>query len=145
MGSFVLPVQIRWSDLDPNFHIKHAVYYEWGALCRMEFLRKNGIPLSKMQELEIGPILFREECIFKKEVKLENQVTIGLQLLKAKKDFSRWSVKHEIKKENEILAAVLSVDIAWMSRITRRLAVLPAEYLNAFENIPKADGFHWLD
>ena len=145
MEAFILPVQIRWSDLDPNFHIRHTVYFEWSAMCRMDFLGKAGLTLSKMQELRIGPILFREECIFRKEIRLEDVVTVDLKLTKAKRDFSRFSVQHEIKKEKETLAAMISVDIAWMSGITRKLAVLPAEFINILNKFPAAEGFHWLD
>ena len=38
MEEFSLDIQLRWSDLDPNDHIRHSVYYDWGAMCRMEYL-----------------------------------------------------------------------------------------------------------
>jgi acyl-CoA thioester hydrolase len=145
MEEYILPVQIRWSDLDPNFHIRHTVYFEWGAMCRMEFLGKSGLTLTKMQELRIGPILFREECIFRKEIRLEDKVTVDFKMTKAKRDFSRFSVQHEIKKEKEILAAMISVDIAWMSGVTRKLAVLPAGFISLLNKFPEAEGFYWVD
>ena len=70
MQNFSRPVQIRWSDLDPNFHLRHSVYYDWGALCRIEFLYQFGLTTDIMQQLNFGPILFREECVFKKEIKM---------------------------------------------------------------------------
>lgn len=38
MEKFIQEIQLRWSDLDPNFHLRHSVYYDWGAFCRIEFL-----------------------------------------------------------------------------------------------------------
>ena len=67
MENFILPVQIRWSDLDPNFHFRHSIYYDWGALCRVDFLNKMGLTTEVMMQLHIGPIIFREECIFQKK------------------------------------------------------------------------------
>ena len=40
MKEFKNSIQLRWSDLDPNFHVRHSVYYDWGAFCRIEFLNK---------------------------------------------------------------------------------------------------------
>ena len=88
MEAFILPVQVRWSDLDPNFHLRHSVYYDWGAMCRVAYLGNAGLTLHRMQQLQIGPIIFREECIFRREIKQGDPVTVDMKLLKAKKDFS---------------------------------------------------------
>ena len=99
MDATTYPVQIRWSDLDPNFHLRHSVYYDWGAYCRILFLNTHSLTADVMQQLHIGPIIFREECVFKKEIRLEDEITIDLQLTKSRKDFSRWSVRHHIVKK----------------------------------------------
>ena len=65
MSAFIQEVQIRWSDLDPNIHLRHSVYYDWGAFCRIAFLTDRGLSTEVMNQLQIGPILFREECIFR--------------------------------------------------------------------------------
>ena len=68
--NYVKHVEIRWSDLDPNFHLRHSVYYDFGAYCRVCFLDDNGITAEIMTKHFIGPILFREECLFKRELAL---------------------------------------------------------------------------
>ncbi|HEV7780649.1 MAG TPA: acyl-CoA thioesterase [Chitinophagaceae bacterium] len=145
MESFVIPMQVRWSDLDPNFHLRHSVYYDWGALCRVEFLAKTGLTWQRMQQLQIGPILFREECIFKREIRLGDPVTVGMELLKARKDFSRFTIRHEIKKDPTTVSAILTVDIAWINGVTRKLAVLPEEDIKLFGEGPFATDFQWTD
>src|SRR6187549_2575320 len=111
MENFILPVQVRWSDLDPNFHLRHSVFYDWGAVCRVEFLNKIGLNWKRMLELKIGPIIFREECIFRKEIRPDDLASIDLKVLKARKDFSRFTIQHEIRKEPGIISAILTVDI----------------------------------
>jgi len=145
MEAFVQPVQVRWSDLDPNFHVRHSVYYDWGVFCRIKFLYNIGLTTEVMQRLNISPILFREECVFRKEIRLEDTVTVDLELLRTKKDFSRWSVQHEIKKNGDTLAAILTVDIAWIDTVRRKLSVLPEEVQKLFETIPLAENCQWLD
>jgi acyl-CoA thioester hydrolase len=145
MESFVLPVQVRWSDLDPNFHLRHSVYYDWGALCRVAFLSKAGLTWERMHQLQIGPILFREECIFKREIRLGDPVTVDMKLVKAKRDFSRFTIRHEINKDPNTVSAILTVDIAWINGITRKLAVLPGEDIKLMSDGPLTTDFQWMD
>jgi len=144
MEIFLLPVQVRWSDMDPNFHLRHSVYYDWGALCRIEFLYKYELTADVMVKLEFGPILFREECVFRKEIRFGDNVVINLELLKSRKDYSRWTILHTIKK-NDDLSAILTVDGAWLDTVKRKLAVPPQQVVHVFGQMPVAENFQWLD
>ncbi len=145
MEIFEVPLQVRWADLDPNFHLRHSVYYDWGALCRLEYLSKEGLTWQRMAALQIGPIIFREECIFRREIRLDDPVTIDIKLAKARRDFSRFTVEHIIKKDPATISAILSVDIAWINGVTRKLAVLPAEEIEKLTGGPVTENFVWLD
>jgi acyl-CoA thioester hydrolase len=145
MNNFSRAVQVRWSDLDPNFHLRHSVYYDWGAFCRVEFLSEIGLTDKTMQQLQIGPILFREECVFRKEIRLNDKVSIDLKTLAAKRDFSRFTIQHTITKNEGILSAVLTVDIAWLDVVKRKLAVLLPEIQQLLKDSPQAENFQWLD
>lgn len=144
MNEFSRMLQIRWSDLDPNFHIRHSVYYDWGAYCRIEFLNQYGLTAEVMTKLHIGPILFREECVFRKEIRSGDSLSINLRLLRSKRDFGRWSFQHELIKNNDTLAAVLTVDGAWMNTVHRKLTTPPEEVHHVFEQMPRVEGFEWM-
>jgi len=58
---------------------------------------------------------------------------------------SRWSMQHEIWKNGNTLSAVIIVDGAWMDTRSRKLAVPPAQMQQAFEAIPKAAAFMWME
>src|SRR6187402_260736 len=96
MDNFINTIEIRWSDLDPNFHLRHSVYYDFGAFCRIAFLTESGVTPAAMLQQNIGPIIFREECIFRKEIKFGDDISINLKLDRCTSDFSRWTMKHEI-------------------------------------------------
>ena len=145
MKSFVKEVDIRWSDLDPNAHLRHSVYYDWGAFCRVEFLYEHGLTTATMQQLQFGPILFREECVFKKEIRLGDKVTIDIRLIKARKDFSRWTIEHRIMKSGDTLSAILTVDGAWLDTAKRKLATPPEQVVGVFEKMPVAESFEWSE
>jgi acyl-CoA thioester hydrolase len=144
MNDFSRPVQIRWSDLDPNFHVRHSVYYDWGAFCRVEFLNTWGITPPVMQQLKFGPILFREECVFRKEIALTDVITINMNLVQARRDFSRWTIRHQLSKSDGTPCAILTVDGAWIDVERRKLASPPVLVADGFENMPREEGFAWL-
>lgn len=145
MELFIKEVQVRWSDLDPNVHLRHSVYYDWGAFCRIEFFQSHGLTTGLMQQLHFGPILFREECVFRKEIRLGDKVAITMKMVKAKRDFSRWTIQHDILKNGEVLSAVLTVDGAWLNTAERKLATPPAKVAEVFSQIPADKDFQWLD
>ena len=143
--SYTKPIEIRWSDLDPNFHLRHSVYYDYGAYVRISFLEEHGLNAAYMEANKFGPILFREECVFRKEVRLGDTLTINLELLKARQDQSRWSIRHQIIKNGSIVAAVLTVEGAWINLEQRKLATPPEQVLHVFGNMPRAGEFEWMN
>lgn len=145
MKDFTREVQVRWSDLDPNFHLRHSVYYDWGALCRIEFLHAHGLTAHLMATLHFGPILFREECVFRSEIHLHDKVTIDLHLLSSRRDYSRWTIQHTIRKNKDTVSAVLTCDGAFLDTVKRKLTVPPKEATEVFGNMPLHADFKWQD
>ena len=144
MNRFLRTLEVRWADLDPNFHLRHSVYYDYGATARIQFFQEIGITVQFMNQHAFGPIIFREECVFKKEVKLADVISIDLKLQKARKDFSRWTIKHTIYKNGDIICANLTIDGAWMDIIKRKLTVPPVEVINTLDTVPRDTGFEWV-
>ena len=145
MEKFERPVQIRWADIDPNFHLRHSVYYDWAAMCRLDFLKERGMTPALMQKLHFGPIIFREEAVFRKEINYDDKVSIDLKLLKSRRDFSRWTVVHEIKKNADTFCALVTIDGAWINTVERKLFIPPAEAARAFQQMPLDEHFQWVD
>jgi acyl-CoA thioester hydrolase len=141
MENFSIRLQVRWSDIDANRHLRHSVYYDYGALCRMEILSRIGLTTGRLEELAIGPILFREEAVFRREVIFEDNIRITAEIIKATPDYSRWSIRHTILKEDETLAAVITVDGAWIDLSKRKLAIPDAFVQSTFDQIPKSKEF----
>jgi predicted MFS family arabinose efflux permease/acyl-CoA thioesterase FadM len=141
MEQFSKKVEIRWSDLDPNFHVLHSKYYDFGAYCRMAFLVENGLTPGIMQAHHFGPILFREEAIFKRELSFGDDVLINVRLQKLSSDFSRWSMQHEIWKKKETLSAIINIDGAWIDTQKRKLTAPPAVAGELFAIAPRTDDF----
>lgn len=145
METYIKPIEVRWSDLDPNFHVRHSVYYDWGASCRINFLIEHGLSPAVLTELKFGPILFREECVFRREIQIGDMLEINLELLNARTDYSRWSIRHHIKKSDGTISAALTVEGAWIDTARRKLATPPEKVAKGFEDMPKAAEFQWIN
>ena len=138
---FSSPIQIRWSDIDSNRHLRHSAYYDYGAMMRMDVLNKNGLTTELFEQSGFGPILFHEEAFFKREIILEDKITIDFECTKATADYSRWSIRHNIKKDDGTLAAIIHVDGAWLDLNKRRL-IIPQEFVQkVFSTFPRSADF----
>src|SRR5690242_21633182 len=144
MNKYYLPIQIRWADIDQNRHLRHSVYYDYGAMVRITFLSEMGLTAEKLEELKIGPIIFREEAIFKREINLEDKITIDVELTKATPDFSRWAIRHNIIKKDGTVAAILNLDGAWIDIEKRKLALAPDFIQKIFSDFPKSGDFQMV-
>ena len=143
--NYTKQVEIRWSDLDPNFHLRHSVYYDFGAYIRMSCLTELGLSTDVLMQNQLGPILFREECVFKREVHFKDIVSINLVLKQCTPTYSRWTMQHEIIKNSDIVSAIITVDGAWMDTAKRKLTVPPEFVAPAMEKIPRAPDFKLME
>jgi acyl-CoA thioester hydrolase len=144
VDTYIKYPEIRWADLDPNFHLRHSVYYDYAAYSRISYLEEHGLTPAIMQQLHFGPILFREEAVFRKEIKMGDKIYIDLQVLKSRTDFSRWTIRHQVFKGDAVFAAVITIDGAWMDTALRKLALPPKEIVAVFEKMPRAENFEWV-
>ncbi len=142
MQTFERPLQLRWSDMDPNFHVRHSVYYDFGAQLRIEFLFAHGLNPKVMAEHHFGPVLFREEAVFRKELRFGDDLRMNLFITALTRDFSRFSFLHEILK-GDTLCATVKVDGAWIDTVKRKLVAPPEVARPAFEAMPKSTDFQW--
>jgi acyl-CoA thioester hydrolase len=113
-------------------------------MCRLNYLEEKGLKVSFMQKHGFGPVILREEARFLKEIRLHDMVTIDLKLASSRRDFSRWTIRHEIKK-GETVAAIITVDGAWLDIKERKLHMPPQEAKDVFDSIDHEAGFEWTD
>jgi acyl-CoA thioester hydrolase len=138
-----VPIVLRWSDFDANMHLRHSAYYDFGATMRLDFFQSQGMSYHRMLEEHIGPILFREEAIFKREVRPGDSLFINILVTRLRPDYSRFSFRHEISREDGTLCAIMNVDGAWMDTQARKLTIPPAIVTASLDQVPKSDDFEW--
>lgn len=138
-------IQKRWADLDPNFHLRHSVYYDYGTQLRLQFLHAHGVTTQLMHARHFGPVLFREEAVYRREVKFGDPIYIDLTLQKCRRDYSRWTMQHHITKEDGTVCCTITIDGAWFDTKERKLAAALPEVVTMMEQMPRSADFTWTD
>jgi len=137
--SFESEIEIRWADCDSNKHVRHSAYYDFGAHCRIRFFTEIKFGSSKLEELNIGPILFKEECSFIRELHLDDTVKVSLLRGEMSDDGSRFEMHHELYNLKGDKSAYITIKGAWMNLKTRKLTVPPIELHNSLSELPLGD------
>ena len=143
MARFTWRITVRWSDLDPNGHVRHSVYYDYGAQARIAFMQQQGIGIGWLAKQGLGPVLFREECHFQRELIFGDALNIDTQLSGLSEDHRKWSIRHCILRGDEV-CAVLDLDGAWLDLKARKVAVPPQELIDKFESLERTEDFRMI-
>jgi acyl-CoA thioester hydrolase len=145
MTEFSKQISIRWSDIDANFHLRHSVYYDLASQIRVDLLNHYGITLAYMKQENFGPVILREECVFKREVRYEDKITVKIQMSKLSQNAARYTIIHEFINEANKVCALLTIDGAWLDTELRKFKVLPLYVVDLMLNtFPKTKDFQIL-
>ena len=139
--NFEVQFKTKWSDFDPNRHMRHTAYNDYAAEVRVRYFQENGLSIYEFAKLNIGPILFKEETSFYKEIHIGENITVKMELEGVSKGIERWRFKHQIFNENGLLSAEIKVYGAWIDLIKRKLTSPPKQFVEIFENLPKTNNF----
>lgn len=143
-SSFNREFQSIWANLDPNGHMRHTAYNDYAAQLRLNFFESNGYSFAGMIDLGIGPVLFREETKFLREIRMGEKLVVDLELVKARKDASKWTIRSGIYKKDHTLSAIVEVDGAWLDLQQRRIIQPPVEMVKMLDQAPKSEDFEWI-
>lgn len=136
--------RVRWADLDPNGHMRHTAYNDYCAQARLMYFEDLGMPFDQLNEMGFGPILFREDIRFFKEMRMNELFKVGFSITKLRKDGSKWSFRHNIYKKNGDVSATIEVDGAWLDLERRKTAIPPSKLSDLLTNGVLSEDFEWL-
>jgi len=139
--SFKVSFATRWADFDPNNHMRHSAYNDYAAESRVRLFNANGLSLTAFNKLNIGPILFREETIFLKEIALSDDIVVEVLLKGVSEKGERFKLHHKIFRVDGELAAEINIYAAWMDLSKRKLTTPPDIVVEVLDKVAKTDDF----
>lgn len=141
---FKLTFKTKWADFDANRHMRHTAYNDYAAEVRVRYFKEQGYSIQDFAKENLGPILFKEETSFLKEIYIGEDISVDLTLKAISSKSERWKLQHHIFNETGKLAAEINVYGAWIDLTKRKLTtpskklqnlLLPLEKTNDFEEI----------
>lgn len=135
---------VRWADLDANRHVRNTIFSELATHTRFRLLEAHGFSQARFESLRFGPVMFREEIRYRRELIFGEKVTVSVVFAGLSEDGSQWRVHQEVTRSDRKQAAVLTIDGAWIHLDTRRLITPPAELLSLLRDLPRSDDFEEL-
>ncbi|MFD2530437.1 MULTISPECIES: acyl-CoA thioesterase [Polaribacter] len=139
--SFKVTFNTKWSDFDPNRHMRHTAYNDYAAEVRVRYFAKYNFSIEEFTKHNLGPILFTEETSFRKEIHLGENITVNLKLQGLSENNERWKIVHEVFNEQGKLSAIIKVYGAWIDLTKRKLRTPPEETKEMFEHAERAEDF----
>lgn len=132
---------VRWADLDPNGHMRHTAFMDYAAQARVGALSLAGFTLKRFQEARIGPVLFREETRYLREIRANERITVRTEVSGASANGKHWRMRHAIFNHAGELACIVNVQGAWLDLDARKIVPAPAELLDAMRHFPRSDDY----
>lgn len=135
---------IRWSDLDPNWHLANSAYISFMSHTRMSFLMENGFGKEELVKHKLGPVVFYEHVYYFKEILAGQPIKVSLQLKGLSKDGMYFEFVHDFYDKKGKNFASCNLMGGWINLETRKLTGLPAFMLKNFDNLDKTEDFKLL-
>ena len=139
--SFQVTFATKWSDFDPNRHMRHTAYNDYAAEVRVRYFAAYNFSIDEFTQHNLGPILFTEETSFRKEIHLGENITVNLKLQGVSENNERWKIIHEVFNEAGKLSAIIKVYGAWIDLNKRKLRIPPIETKKMFDSAEKSKDF----
>jgi len=133
--------QVLWAQIDANQHMRHTAYADFAAQARLTMLESLGLKPAVLYGYKIGPVLFREELIYLREVGINEHIKVTCDIVKARADGSRWTIRHDLYRSDGVKAAIIEADGAWIDMEKRKLITLPPELSQLFMHAPKSKDY----
>lgn len=145
MSKYQKLFETRWSDFDANNHMRHTVYNDCAAQLRLQLLQDFNLGMKELSKMGIGPILFKEETRYLREVHIGDNIIVDVEIVSLTQDGRKWNMLHHIyKQSNGELAATVYVEGAWIDLQKRKTAPAPSGFTPADLDPYKSEDFKFI-
>ncbi|MEN8114837.1 MAG: thioesterase family protein [Actinomycetota bacterium] len=108
------PIRVRFYELDPYYHVNHAVYVQYFEAARIELLREAGMTLKGMEEDGVMLVVADIATRFQKPAQADDELVVETELVEFRRVSSRWHQRllrgEEVLVEQELHAVSTNLD-----------------------------------
>lgn len=143
MKPYIKTFEIRWSELDPNYHVANYAYTQFMNEVRISYMMDNGLDINETKG-RMGPVVFHEHFYYIKEILAYETVKVDIQMKGHSEDYRFLQFAHHVYKANGEIAAYSELMFAWMDLVSRKLTVPTANLKVKYDEMQKTDDFKIL-
>jgi acyl-CoA thioester hydrolase len=111
---------------------------------RMFFFTENGFSPKEFQRQRFGPVIFKDEIEYYKEMYMLEKIRITFQAAGISDDVSRFKIRNEFFREDGQIAARLNTTGGWLDLDKRKLIAPPPKLADAMKSLVKTEDFENL-
>ena len=129
MSVYYHKFEVRWSDIDANRHLANSAYVEYCAQTRMAFMSKNKMGLRELNRWGIGPVILHERFSFFKEVYMDQEVYVSLEIDGFSEDGSIYQFLHKFYLPDGTHLATSEAFGVWIDMMLRKTTTPPDDIM----------------
>ncbi len=138
---FYYPIQVRYGDLDPQWHVNNAKFLTYMEQARFGYLVEVGLWDGK-SFLDLGLIIADTHIAYKAPVVLGQKVRVGVRVAKIGNKSLTFECQVEDEESGQVLAVgeIVGVSYDYKTHATRPVTPEWREKISRFEGISNTQG-----
>ena len=141
MGKKLYELYAGWKDIDFNQHMRNTAFLEKADDVRMMFFAENGLAIDEFSRLKVGPVVFKDEVEYFKEVNLFDKIKISISTAGISEDGSRYIIRNEFFRPDGKIAARINSYGTWLDLAGRKIIVPPEKLQMVLKALPKTEDY----
>ena len=133
--------RVGWSDLDGNAHMRATSYLDHAFDTRILFFAGRGFTVSRFASDKFGPVMTRDELVYRKELRLMDEFTVGFEVAGLSVDGTRFRVRNTFQNTANEVAATVTSEGVWFDLEQRRPRVPPPDLDNLMRALQRSNDF----
>lgn len=139
MSTYYHKFEVRWGDIDANRHLANSSYVEYCAQTRMAFMSNHKMGLSELNRWGIGPVILHERYSFFKEIYMDQEVFVSLEIDGFAEDGSIYQFVHKFYLPDGTHCATAEAFGVWIDMMLRKSTTPPDEILEVLNTYKSPD------
>ncbi len=133
--------RVGWSDLDANAHMGNSSYLDHASNTRMLFFALNGFTVARFASEKFGPVVVRDELVYRKELRLMDEFTVDFESAGASADGVQFRVRNTFRNAAREIAAVVTSEGVWFDLERRRPRASPVDLDSLMRMLQKSNDY----
>ena len=141
VSRFQATFRVGWGDVDGNAHMANRSFLDRASDTRILFFAEHGFQAARFQSERVGPVIVKDELVYRKELRLLDEFTVDFQALGVSSDGSRFELRNTFRTTSGEVVAVITSEGVWFD-LDKRKPRAPSPELDAVQRqIPRSDTF----